>query len=48
MIGLLKKNEIEKRQIIGLTVNSEDKVERLVQSILELEVKGVVKTIGFK
>ena len=48
MIGLLKKNEIEKRQIIGLTVNSEDKVERLLQSILELEVKGVVKTIGFK
>ena len=48
MIGLLKKNEIGKRQVIGLTVNSKDKVKRLVHSILELKVKGVVKTIGFK
>ena len=50
MIGLLKKKEIEKWQVIGLilTVNSKDKVERLVHSMLELMVKGVVKTIGFK
>ena len=51
MIGLLKKNkEIEKRQVIGLilTVNSKDKVEHLVHSILKLKVKGVIKTIGFK
>ena len=48
MKGLLKKKNQKMAGNWTNTVNSKDKVERLVHSILELKVKGVVKTIGFK
>ena len=43
--GLLKEKEIKNRFGLKLNVNSTDKVECLVHTMLGLKVKGVVKTI---